>query len=87
MLSARLMRDHHAVGQADEVIFCGSAKSQKDPGQRIVEEGGGSALSGAASDFFVVKYAVEIQIRFSFSCEKTGKGSEGTLEVVQPPAG
>ena len=79
--------DHHAVGQADEVIFCGSPKSQKDPGQRIVEEGGGRPLSGAASDFFVVKYAVEIQIPFFFSCKKTGKGSEGALEIIQPLKG
>ena len=54
----------------DEIVFARKAETVVDPGERVIQECGSSALLRAASDFLVVEDAVDCQMLIFISCKK-----------------
>ncbi len=79
--------DHKAAGHGAEGILPGASGGFYDAGQGVLQEGGASALLGAAAHLLVVKDAVHRHVSRVDRGQKAFQRCKGALEVIQPRGG
>ena len=79
--------DHEAVRKCHQIFLVGSSKSTVDAEKRIFEEGRRRPLLRAASDFLIVKDAVNCNAFLLLCAHKALQRRKSTLQVIQSATG